>query len=271
MLLEGAGAVPRVERIGRRCLSRPCKSRFPTCFLTNIIRASQVHCMLAARNEDRGARISAWISADRYGPLESESNSIIRGMDMNGHTDFARRSLEFFLKNVQQGGLHHHWATRSSAPARSSGRSASTTSAPATATGCRRSPPTWFASASGSFASERRRSGSTHAVEKVPEYGLMPPGVSADWNRFAYRFFNDAQYYARLGRRPAGRWPTSAIPPRRRFWRMPSSTAKTSRGRTTGCRPERPSFRWRTAPGCRPIRRSWAASATSRTSCPART
>jgi hypothetical protein len=30
--------------------------------------------------------------------------------------------------------------------------------------------------------------------EKVPEYGLTPPGVSADWNRFAYRFFNEAQY-----------------------------------------------------------------------------
>ena len=30
--------------------------------------------------------------------------------------------------------------------------------------------------------------------EKVPEYGLMPPGVTADWNRFAYRFFNEAQY-----------------------------------------------------------------------------
>ena len=34
--------------------------------------------------------------------------------------------------------------------------------------------------------------------QKVPEYGLMPPGVSADWCRFAYRFFNDAQYYRGL-------------------------------------------------------------------------
>ena len=29
---------------------------------------------------------------------------------------------------------------------------------------------------------------------KVPEYGLMPPGVTADWDRYAYRFFNDVQY-----------------------------------------------------------------------------
>jgi hypothetical protein len=34
--------------------------------------------------------------------------------------------------------------------------------------------------------------------EKRPEYGLMPPGVTADWDRFAYRFFNDAQYCAGL-------------------------------------------------------------------------
>jgi hypothetical protein len=34
--------------------------------------------------------------------------------------------------------------------------------------------------------------------ERVPEYGLFPPGVTADWNRYAYRFFNDAQYCAGL-------------------------------------------------------------------------
>ena len=28
----------------------------------------------------------------------------------------------------------------------------------------------------------------------MPEYGLMPPGVTADWDRYAYRFFNDVQY-----------------------------------------------------------------------------
>ena len=39
--------------------------------------------------------------------------------------------------------------------------------------------------------------------KKVPEYGLTPPGVTADWNRFAYRFFNDAQYFR--GLKMAGR------------------------------------------------------------------
>jgi hypothetical protein len=37
----------------------------------------------------------------------------------------------------------------------------------------------------------------------VPEFGLAPPGVSADWNRFAYRLFNDSQYC--YGLQSAGR------------------------------------------------------------------
>ncbi len=74
----------------------------PDVFLNHVIRASQVHCMLAARNEDHGKLVSPWISSDRYGPLESEANSIIRGMDMTGHADFARRSLEFFIKRYNK-------------------------------------------------------------------------------------------------------------------------------------------------------------------------
>jgi len=34
--------------------------------------------------------------------------------------------------------------------------------------------------------------------EKVPEYGLMPPGVAADWNRFGYRSYNQGNFYAGL-------------------------------------------------------------------------
>jgi len=39
--------------------------------------------------------------------------------------------------------------------------------------------------------------------QNVPEFGLAPPGVSADWNRFAYRLFNDSQYC--YGLQSAGR------------------------------------------------------------------
>ena len=90
------------------CWNRPCRWSCPDEFLTNVIRASQVHCMLAARSEDRGRRVAPWISSDRYGPLESEANSVIRGMDLLGQSDFARRGLEFFIKRYHPNRLPHH-------------------------------------------------------------------------------------------------------------------------------------------------------------------
>src|ERR1019366_4160058 len=34
--------------------------------------------------------------------------------------------------------------------------------------------------------------------QEMPEYGLMPPGVLADWNAFAYHYCMNAYYYAAL-------------------------------------------------------------------------
>jgi hypothetical protein len=35
---------------------------------------------------------------------------------------------------------------------------------------------------------------------KVPEYGLVPPGVTADWGVYSYRHFNQGHYWAGLAR-----------------------------------------------------------------------
>jgi len=32
--------------------------------------------------------------------------------------------------------------------------------------------------------------------QKMPEYGLVPPGVLGDWNRYAYYFYINGYYYA---------------------------------------------------------------------------
>ena len=71
----------------------------------NVIRASQVHCMLAVRNEDDGKRIAAWIASDVYGPLESEAHSVIRGMEFLGNENFARKSLDYFIKRYNSNGF----------------------------------------------------------------------------------------------------------------------------------------------------------------------
>lgn len=169
----------------------------PDEFLTNLIRASQVHCFLAARSESGGRRVAPWISSDRYGPLESEANAVIRGMDLLGQTEFARRGLEFFIERYDPRGFlttgytlvgtgEHLW-TLAEHLERTPNRAWLERNAPGIIRVC-----DWIAA---QRAKTKRQD--AHG-RNVPEYGLMPPGVTADWNRFAYRFFNDAQYCAGL-------------------------------------------------------------------------
>ena len=169
----------------------------PDPLLGNVIRASQVHCLLAARNEEGGRRVSVWISSDRYGPLESEANSILRGMSFWGHSDFVRRGHDYFLSRYNKAGMlttgytllgtgENLWTLPEhfeQAPDRAWAQRA----APVLARACK-----WIV----------RQRAKTKRLdptgEKTPEYGLMPPGVTADWNRYAYRFFNEAYYCAGL-------------------------------------------------------------------------
>ncbi|MBN2023666.1 MAG: NPCBM/NEW2 domain-containing protein [Pirellulales bacterium] len=196
-LAEPAPWAERTEAYWRELLAPAMQIELPDALLTNVIRASQVHCLLAARNEDGGARIAPWISSPLYGPLESEANAILRGMDMLGHADFARRGFDFFIKRFNEAGFlttgytlvgtgEHLW-TLAEHHQRTADRA-------------------WLAQRAANLARtcqwvirQRAKTQRTDARgHNVPEYGLMPPGVSADWNRFAYRFFNDAQYYAGL-------------------------------------------------------------------------
>jgi hypothetical protein len=158
----------------------------PDPFLSDVIRASIVHCYLAARSEAGGTRVAAWISSDRYGPLESEAHAVIRGMDLMGQTEFARRALEFFRHRYSPEGFlttgytlvgtgEHLWTL---------------------AEHLDRSPdPAWLDTIAPDI--ERVAGWIVQERAKTPS-GLMPPGVSADWNRYAYRFFNDAQFSAGL-------------------------------------------------------------------------
>lgn len=196
-LLHQDEAVPRVETYWKAFLEPAMQIEVPDAFLNHIIRASQVHCAIAARNEARGARVAPWIASAFYGPLESEANSIIRGLDLTGHPDFARRSLEYFLAKRNPAGFittgytlvgtgevlwtlgEHYERTRN--------REWLRRIAPDLVPICQ-----WVI---------RQRAKTKHfdvRGQKVPEYGLMPPGVTADWNRYACRFFNDAQYCAGL-------------------------------------------------------------------------
>lgn len=165
----------------------------PDELLNRVILASQVHCLLAARNEDRGKRISAYISSDRYGPLESEANSVIRGMDLMGNAEFARRAHDFFIHRYSPEGFlttgytlmgtgWHLW-TLAEHFRLTQDKAWLQSVAPEVARVCQ-----WVAK-----QCEKTRALDT-AEWKIPESGLVPPGVGADWNRYAYRFAVEGHY-----------------------------------------------------------------------------
>ncbi|MBM3474262.1 MAG: hypothetical protein FJX75_13415 [Armatimonadetes bacterium] len=193
LLKDGPSLASAVEANWHHVLAESMQFDIPDPLLANVIRASQVHCLIAARNEADGERTAPWISSDRYGPLESEANSIILGMDLLGHEDFARKSLDFFVNRynpqgylttgytVMGTGWHlwtlaeHYRLTRDDAWLRRI--------APEVARVCQ-------------WTVEQRRKTMTSRDE--PEYGLMPPGVVADWGMYANRFFGEAHMCAGL-------------------------------------------------------------------------
>jgi NPCBM/NEW2 domain-containing protein len=169
----------------------------PSELLTNVIRASQVHILLAAGNEENGSRIDAWTSADRYGALESETQPILRAMDMMGHREFTRRGLEFFIARYNDAGFlttgytmmgtgWHLW-TLAEFVDRSEDLSWFKGVAPEVARVSH-----WIAQ-----QREKTKRLDVHG-KKVPNYGIMPPGVFADWARFTNLGVHEAHYCAGL-------------------------------------------------------------------------
>ena len=178
-------------------LSQGATIEVPDPWLADLVRSSRVRCLVDARNEADGKRVAAWIAAISYGPLESEAHSVIRGMDLMGHQDFAQRALDYFIHRYNPEGFlttgyttfgtawhlwtlgeHYQWA-RDTAWMKEI--------APEVARLGR-----WIV----------RQTEKTRRLDAsgnpVPEYGLMPPGVLADWNAFAYHYTMNAYYCAAL-------------------------------------------------------------------------
>jgi len=202
LLKPGTDWAQKTKTYWEDVLSQATQIDVPDRLLSNVIRASQVHCLLAARCEANGSRVAPWVASDRYGPLESEGQAIVRGMGLMGHDEFAQKGLDFFIEGYNPAGYlttgytlvgtgEHLWTL-----AEHYDRTRDTQWLEHVAS--------TIASACDWIMTQRRKTQQLDIDgEKVPEYGLMPPGVSADWNRYAYRFFNEAQYCAAL--REAGR------------------------------------------------------------------
>ena len=169
----------------------------PDPLLNRVIRSSQVRCFLDARSEAEGERIAPWIAAMSYGPLESEAHSVIRGMDFFGHSDFARRGLEFFIHRYNaQGFLTTGYTTFGTAwHLWTLGEHYALAPDPQW---LRRVAPEIVRVGQWIVRQTEKTRTRNAAGEPVPEYGLMPPGVMADWNAFAYHFCLNGYYYAAL-------------------------------------------------------------------------
>ena len=187
------GLAERTKSYWEELMAPSARIELPADLLTNVIRASQVHIMLAAGNEENGSRIDAWTSADRYGALESEAQPILRGMDMMGQQDFARRGLDFFIARYNEAGFlttgytimgsgWHLW-TLAEFVDRSQDTDWFKEVAPEVARLCN-----WI-------VRQREKTKRFDADgSRVPNYGLSPPGTIADWGRFTNTTFQEAHY-----------------------------------------------------------------------------
>ncbi len=207
-----------VERYWKAVLAPATQIETPEPFLNDLIRSSQVRCLIAARNEAGGARIAPWIAAMSYGPLESEAHSVIRGMDFLGHHEFARRGLEYFIHRYNTNGFlttgyttfgtawhlwtlgeHYeltrdtNWLRQVAPEIKRAGRWIV-----AQTEKTQRERALGFA-VEDAEAAWKQRPGRPFLIPGcAPEAGLMPPGVLADWNAFAYHFCMGGYYAAAL-------------------------------------------------------------------------
>ncbi len=189
--------ISRTKKYWEEALFSAIQVETPDPLLNNVIRASQVHCLLAARNDPSDGTVAAWISSDRYGPLESEAHSVILGMARMGQTDFARRSLDYFIKQYNPQGFlttgytlmgtgWHLW-TLAECFHLAQDKVWLEKHASEIERVCK-----WI------VAQTEKTQRKGFDGNSLPEYGLIPPGVAADWNRFAYRFALQGHFLAGL-------------------------------------------------------------------------
>jgi hypothetical protein len=191
------------EQVWQGYLAETAQLDLPDRELERIVRASLLHCLAAARShappEDAppglGAplEIAPWIASVSYGPLESEAQAVLRGMQLLGAKSFASAGHRYFSNRVDRAGRlttgytligtgWHLW-TLGEYDLLFQDDELLHELAPSMVRACR-----WI-------MGQRRKS---MRDERDPHFGLMPPGPLADWNRFACYFYANANYCAGL-------------------------------------------------------------------------
>ena len=199
----------RAERVWQGYLAETTQLDLPDRELERIVRASLLHCLAAARSHASGNdvppgvggpfEIAPWIASVSYGPLESEAQAVLRGMQLMGAKSFASAGHRYFSNRVDRAGRlttgytligtgWHLW-TLGEYDLLFQDDALLHELAPSMVRACH-----WI-------MAQRRKSMHEEgggAGERDPHFGLMPPGPLADWNRFACYFYANANYCAGL-------------------------------------------------------------------------
>ncbi len=187
----------RTVRYWKEFLAPAMEVELPEPLLVQFFRATQIHILMAARNEADGQRIAPWIASDAYGPLDTEAQPVILGMSLVGQREFAQRGLDFFIASYNADGMlargytlmgtgQHLWTL---------GEHAALHPDPVWQDGIADDvlrAARWIVR-----QTEKTKRRDPHD-EAVPEHGLVPPGVLADWDRYAYYMYANAYYCAGL-------------------------------------------------------------------------
>jgi hypothetical protein len=187
----------RTREYWRRITDPAMQIETPEAQLNDIIRASQVNALMLFRNHQDGKLIEP-SGGSSIGPLDTLAQNTINGLDLAGHSDLARKCLDYFLNRYNEKGFlapnyaimgtaqnlwtlgQHYLLTRDAPWLRSI--------APQLVKACR-----WI-------VQQREKTKRLRPDgEKVPEYGLFTPqSTLCDWDRYAYYFYANAFYYAGL-------------------------------------------------------------------------
>ena len=185
----------------REILADGIRIELPNKRLQDVIDASRVHCLLASRNEEQGDRFVAWGDVQRYAFMEGEANPIIRGLDMLGHHDYAQRALDFAINRYTPDGvvrLRQHAYTPLIGTAWHLWAVGTHYELTEDTDWLRKAAPRLAWSSRWVVRQTEKTKRLSPSLQKLPEYGLVPPGVSADWGLYCYRYMMLALYHAGL-------------------------------------------------------------------------
>lgn len=196
---QGAEALHQRARLyWQEAMARAMQIDIPEALMRNVMLASQVNCIQASREDEKDQRnIDPWIASMYYRSLDTESHAIIYGMDLMGQHDYAQRALEYFIQREKPEGYLSHGYTLIGTGQHlwflsqhfrlTDNRAWWTNIAPKVAKMC-----DWVVE-----QSQKTKRLDAYG-QKVPEYGLLPPGTVADWQDWGYIFAGEGYYYTGL-------------------------------------------------------------------------